>query len=214
MKKIICFLITFFLIIIIYNHFSIKKINYVSIGDNSIFYFNEYLKNNNKLGEFNNIFYNKKIKGLKEDIKINRTIRIDNNDYFIKKVLRESDILVISVGMDELSLYYNKDDININYQYFNKMYNEIDDLLKEIKKYAQEKIIFLGYYNPTNYYDSKTDEFFFYLNNKLNELMSDDVIYIDLYELIKGNQYKDSNSYYLNKYGYQKVASIIEFYLD
>ena len=39
-----------------------------------------------------------------------------------------------------------------------------------------------------------------------------DIIYIDLYELVKGNKYK-GNSYLLNTSGYQKIASLIEFYI-
>ncbi len=139
---------------------------------------------------------------------------MNNKDYFIKKVLRESDILIVSVGSLDFFLNYNKYNMKENYIYFNKMYNEINDLIKEIKKYAQGIIIFLGYYNPTNYYDSKTDEFFYNTDVKLNKLMKDDIIYIELYELVKGNKYKDNNSVYLNKYGYKKIANIIEYYIE
>ena len=35
----------------------------------------------------------------------------------------------------------------------------------------------------------------------------------DLYELVKGNTYKDSKSVYLNNEGNKKVADVIESYL-
>ena len=217
MKKIIISIITFLLIFFIYNGFNNKKINYVSIGDNLINGYNKYvlkyLDNSNRLGNANT-FINNSIKGLYSDIKKNKTIRSNDNDYFIKKVLRESDILVISIGMQELFNNYDKYDMNHNYKILNKIYNDLDILLNEIRKYAKGTIIFLGYYNPTNYYDSKTDEFFFNIDIKLNKLMGDDIIYIDLYKLVKGHQYKNKDSIYLNEDAYKKISNIIEFYID
>ena len=73
----------------------------------------------------------------------------------------------------------------------------------------------LGYYNPTNYYDSKTDEFFYDMDIRLNELMmSNDIIYLDLYEVIKSNRYKDSDKHVLNIRGFKKIANLIEYYLE
>ena len=74
----------------------------------------------------------------------------------------------------------------------------------------------MGYYNPTDYYDSKTDEFFCDIDIKLNRLMMiNDISYIDLYEQVKGNRYKDNlNSTFLNIRGNEKIAEIIEFYFE
>lgn len=229
LKKIIIYGLTFLALFLIYRHFDTKKINYVSIGDgitrginsygiesygyNDFIY--DYLKKKNKLGTFNSYFYNGTITGLTKDIKDNRTIRVDYEEYYIKKILRESDVLVISVGEDELSANYQKYDMETNYIYFDKMYADIENLIKEIKLYAKGKIIFLGYYNPTNYYDSKTDEFFYDMDIRLNELMmSNDIIYLDLYEVIKSNRYKDSDKHELNIRGFKKIANLIEYYLE
>ena len=229
LKKIIIYGLTFLALFLIYRHFDTKKINYVSIGDgitrginsygiesygyNDFIY--DYLKKKNKLGTFNSYFYNGTITGLTKDIKDNRTIRVDYEEYYIKKILRESDVLVISVGEDELSANYQKYDMETNYIYFDKMYVDIENLIKEIKLYAKGKIIFLGYYNPTNYYDSKVDEFFYDMDIRLNELMmSNDIIYLDLYEVIKSNRYKDSDKHELNIRGFKKIANLIEYYLE
>ena len=222
MKKIICFLLTILGIFIIYTTFNNNVINYVSMSDILIKKDNDYdniikleLKGKHRLNDFNNIFNRNTIVELTEDIKANRTIWEDGKEYYIKKVLRESDILVINIGMKELSNNYSKYYINKNYQYFDKMYNDISKLIIEIKKYAKGTIIFIGYYNPFEYYDSKTDEFFYNLNLKLNRLMiNNKIIYIDMYQRIKGNNFKiNANQIYLNSRGNIELSQIIKFYL-
>ena len=216
MKKIIYFLLTFFGIYIIYSNFNNNLVNYVSFNDTlNCYNYNEIIKNylNNNLLNYNNLFINKDINSLIKDIKNNKTIRFNDKDYYIKKDLRESDILVIFIGEEELSKNYSKFDMNKNYYYFNKMYNDIELLINEINQYAKGKIIFLGYYNPTNYYDSKTDEFFFDIDNRLSNLMiKNNINYIKLYEIVKGNNYK-SDEIHLNIEGNREIAKIIKTYL-
>ena len=217
-----CLLVTLVSIYFIYFYFNKTNIDYLAISDNIMaknINYSDYLKNevekNKKIKEFNPYFINDSIILLYQDIINNRTIRIDNKDYFIKRSLRESDFVVISVGMEELSNNYNKYDMKDNYNYFNKMYLDIEKLINEIKKYAQDEIIFLGYYNPTNYYDSKVDEFFYDMDIKLNRLMvNNNITYIDLYELVKGNSYKEKNSVYLNNLAHKRIANILEFYIE
>ena len=141
----------------IYKFFDEPKINYISIGDSLIngvnpyniegYGYNNYVKNylerNDLLRSFNNYYYNNSLKGLTEDIKNNRTIMVNNEEYFLKKMLRESDLIVISSGMDELSFNYQEDNMDYNYQYFNKMYYDIEELIIEIKKYSINDIIFI-----------------------------------------------------------------------
>ena len=224
MKKILFLLVTFLCIFLIYQVKNPKKINYVSIGDSLIrginsfnvkdIGYNELVKESlyqkNQLGQFNNYFYNKTISGLLKDIQNNRTIWIDNHEYYIKKVLRESDIIVVSVGMEELFYHYD------NKAYFDKMYSDIEKLILEIRKYAQGKIIFLGYFNPTNYYDSDIDEFFCNMDNRLNNILKEhNAIYISLYELVKENTCQDKYpSPFLNRNGYIMIARMIEKYLE
>ena len=184
-------------------------------NNNYNMYVYNYLKDRKTINEFNFYFNNYTVSLLYQDIKNNRTIKVNNKDYYFKKSLRESDIVIISIGMEELANNYNKYDMKDNYAYFNNMYRDIQNLIQEIRKYAKEKVIFLGYYNPTNYYDSHVDEFFYYINIKLNRLMvNNDVVYLDLYELIKGNNYKENNSMYLIDQAHQKISEMIEFYLE
>ena len=214
-------IITIFGIYLIYCYFDKTSINYLAISDNIMAvnpnysnYLKKYLKNQT-FNEYNPYFINYNAILLYHDIKNNRTIRINNTDYYFKKSLRESDIVVISVGMEEFSNNYHKYEMKNNDSYFNKMYLDIEKLICEIKKYAKDKIIFIGYYNPTNYYDSKVDEFFFNIDIKLNRLMiNNDITYISLYELVKGNNYKYKDSVYLNSDANKNIAQIIKFYLN
>lgn len=184
MKKIIILIITIFLIYVIYSLVNVNKLNYVLIKD--IYYHNNYIIDINKVGNFNNYFNCSSIKKLYQDIRNNRTIKVNNTNYYLKKVLRESDELIISVGMEELANNFDKYDMSKNYDYFNNLYLDIERLIKEIKKYAYGKVVFLGLYNPTNYYDSSIDNFFYIINDKLNKLMiNNNIVYIDIYELEK-----------------------------
>ena len=221
MKKIIYIVLTIIAIFSIYIDNNKKKYNYVSLTDKKYNYRNydtyikEYLIKNNKLHHFNNYFCNKSISGLIKDIQNNRTIRIEE-DYYLKKVLRESDIVVVNVGMERIINSYDKYDMNKNYRLFDELCIEIESLIKEIRKYAKGDVLLIGFYNPTNYYDSKTDELFYNTDIKLNNIMEKySSIYIDLYDKIKSNQYKDAKKpYLLNSYGERMISDTIEYYLE
>lgn len=225
MKKIIFLIMIFLSLFGIYKLFNEPKINYLSVGDSLIngvnpyniegYGYNNYIKNylerNDMLRSFNNYYYNNSLKGLTEDIKNNRTIMANNKEYFLKKILRESDVVVISSGMDELSFNYQEDNMDYNYQYFNKMYSDIEELIIEIKKYTINDIIFIGYYNPTNKYTSDVDEFFYSINERLSNLMEkNDIVYLDIYEEIKSGNYLDNpKNYHINTNGYMKIANLL-----
>lgn len=192
-------LITFLVIYLIYS-FNNEDNNYVLIRDNNKLnnYIMEcYLVNNKKV---NDLFSSPSIIKSYQDIKNNRTIKVNDNLYYFKKVLRESDVLVINVGMEELTLSFNNNNLKANYELLNRMYNDIEKLIKEIQKYAFGKIIFIGYYNPTNYYDAYIDELFYSINSNLEKLMNKNgIIYVDLYEKIKANE---------------NITDILKIYLD
>ena len=215
-RKLFFLLLTFVFIYFIYQYFSNQNVNYVFISDrNSKYndYMNSFLSNKYHHVSFNDVFKVESPQNLFSDIQNNRTIWQEDKEYFIKKVLRESDYLIIDVGMIELSKNYSKGDLNYNNLFFNKMYLNIKELIIEIKKYAQGKIIFIGYYNPSNYYDSKTDEFFYNVDLKLNKLMIDnDISYISLYELIKSH--KLNNVLVLDNEVSIKIFDILRYYIN
>ena len=167
-------------------------------------YVYDYLYNNNMLGTFTNEFNNKNINSIYEDIQNNRTLRVDNKDLYFKKILRESDIVVINIGMSELASNYNKYDMNMNNDTFKKIYLNVQKVVSELKKYAKGTIIFIGLHNPTNYYDASVDSFFNSIGNSLSKLLkNNDAIYLDVYEFYKNDR---------NIVG-KKIAEAIEYYI-
>ena len=206
-----------------------KKINYLSIGDtltrgiNSYdvigYGYNDYVKNylnrNNLLRTFNTNYYNNSIIGFEDDIQNNKTIVINDKEYYIKKLLRESDLLVISLGMDELSYYFHND-IDYIHGQFDKMLLNLEDFIKVIVEYAKNDIVFIGYYNPTKNYNSDIDELFYYIDSSLIKMLNKyNVDYISLYEKVKNSNYLDNvNNYHLNSKGYLMIANEIISYIE
>ena len=208
MKKITIIIITIIGIYLIYSVVNVNKINYVSINDSITnkyeYYLNDYLANKNRLNEFNNYYTCSSITKLYEDIRNNRTIKVDNKDYYLKKVLRESDVVVINVGMNEFRNNFDKYNMKNNYDYFNNLFDDIERMIIEIRKYAYGKVIIVGYYNPTSYYDANIDKYFYEINSKLTKLMKDNnSIYINLYSIVKENNDID-----------KRIFTIIENYIN
>ena len=199
-------LVTTILIIFIYSCFYKKNISCLIISNNEIEYdmaLQKYLLTRYKNVNINNFFRNKKVEGIISDINDNRTIWVSNIEYYLKKQLRESDYIIIDVT-EEFNNNYNPYDMQYNYQSFENFYQKIQKLMIEVKKYTINKIIFIGLFNSSDYYDSNTDAFFYHINLKLNSLMNDNgFVYINTYELVKGNHTLERNSF--NK----KLAEII-----
>ena len=205
-------LIIFFLVYLIYS-LSIKKTNYLLINDSIISDLNNYLTVSKKDKIYQ--FSNNSIHKVYQDIINNNSIKINDDIFYFKKVLRETDIIIINLGMEELNSNFDKYNMNNNYNYFNTMVLNIKDLFNEINKYNYGKVVFLGFYNPKSYYDSSIDQFFYHVDIVLSRLMKDNnAIYIPLYELIKSNNYRLNNSIYLNIYGKKSITTLIENYLQ
>ena len=225
MKKIVIYILIVISIYLVYDMASSQKINYVSIGDSLVkgingyniesYGYNNYVKNylerNNYLRSYNTYFYNYSIVGLKNDLLNNKTYYIYDKEYYFKKILRESSILVISVGMDEIASILKNSDIDKLNSYQEELCENISNLVIEIRKYAVNEIIFLGYYNPYSNYTSDIDESFCYLNTILADIMKkNNIVFIDIYELVKAGHYLDNpQNYHLNTRGYLKIANKI-----
>ena len=207
MKKIILVLFLFLSCYLIYNLTEEKTLSCLALGDTIAD--NPYLKNNELITEYNNIYINKdyRIIDLLNIIKYNEEIEIDNKQLSIHRLLKNSDILIISIGMNDIYYKLNSDTKTI-YTYINDMINNMEKLYEELNRYSYKKVIVLGYYNITN----KNTDLFTYLNYKMKRITEKyNYQYLELNNVLKNNPsyLKNSNNFELNNLGYNEINKII-----
>ena len=207
MKKIILILFLFLSCYLIYNLTEDNSLSYLSIGDKIAD--NPYIENNKQIKEYNNLYTNEdyRIIDLINIIKYNKENKINNKSISIHRLLKNTDILIISIGMNDLYYKLNSNNENI-YTYINDMVNNMEILLKEINKYSYKKVFILGYYNITN----EDNDIFTYLNYKMKRIIKNsNYEYIDLNKILRNNPkfYKKSNNFNLNNQGYNEINKII-----
>lgn len=209
MKKIISILFLFLLCYAcyyIYNKTENKKLYISLIGDDISS--NPYLKSNNKISNINKDFINENyhITDLLNTIKYNKEITKDNKTCSIHRVLKKSDIIILSIGMNDI--YYKlNDNTKEIYTYLNNIINDYEQILNIISKYEYKEVYILNYYNKSNKYN----DIFTYINYKLKELSNKyNYTYIDL-KILNNNQiyYKNNNDFTLNNAGYYQIYKII-----
>ena len=207
MKKIILVLFLFLSCYLIYNLTEDKSLSCLVIGDTIAD--NPYLKENEIITKYNNYYINKdyRIIDLINTIKYNEEIKINNQEISIHRLLKNSDILIVSIGMNDIYYKLNDDTKNI-YTYMNDMVNNMEIFLEEINKYNYQQVIILGYYNITN----KHNDLFTYLNYKIKRVVNKyNYTYIETNSIIKNNPnlLKNNQNYHLNHKGYNEFSKII-----
>ena len=207
MKKIILILFLFLSCYLIYNLTEDKSLSCLVIGDTIAD--NTYIKNNELINEYNNNFINEnyRIIDLINVIKYNEEIEINNKTLSIHRLMKNTDILIISIGMNDIYSKLNNETKDI-YSYINEMVNNMEILLDEINNYKYQKVIILGYYNIYN----DNNDLFTYLNYKMKIITNKyNYEYLELNNILKNNHnyLKKSNNYYLNNQGYNEISKII-----
>lgn len=227
MKKIL-FIGTLLLgIFLIYLSTLDKKIFYLSLGDELSVgynefnekdygysdYIKEYLEKKNVLEVYINSYFKENLRttDLIRMIEDNEKVLIDGKNKSIKNSLIKADLVTISIGnndiMGKLSLYENYNQKEI-YEYLDSYLIDLENLIKLIKQYCKEDIIFIGYYNTLN--DTNADKYYKYLNDKAKNIMNEyDIKYIDILEKMEVEENKN-NSFYPSKKGYIAIGEEIE----
>ena len=205
MKKIILILFLFLSCYVIYNITDGKEKEIFVLGDETIR--NVYLED--KCKTHNNYYTNPDYRtiDLINLIKDNKEISISNEEISIHRLLNNTDILVLSIGMNDLYYKLSKDNKNI-YTYLNDMIKNMNLLLKEINHYKYQKVLVLGYYsiNP------KHNDIITYINYKLSKLVKEyNYEYIELNNILKNNLnfYENPNNFTLNSLGSSEISKII-----
>ena len=189
----------------------INQNNYKSYGYSD--YISNYLKQNNKLKMYTKNFTDEdmRITDLIEKIKDNEYTYINNNKITIQNVIKNANIITISVGINEILYKYNNEvNESYMYSYIEECMNDMKELINLIKKYNNKKIVILGYYNPKD--NTKLDKFIINANNELEKISNEEKInFISLYNIFKNNKHLiyNSNNYYPNQDGYKLIANEI-----
>lgn len=207
MKKIILILFLFLSCYLIYNLTEEKSLSCLVLGDNIAD--NPYIKENKLITEYNNNYINEdyRITDLINIIKYNEEIEIEDKSLSIHRLMKNADILILSVGMNDIYYKLNDNTKDI-YTYINNMVNNMEILLDEINTYTYKKVLVFGYYNITN----KNNDLFTYLNYKMKKITNKyNYEYIELDNIIKNNPnyLEKSNNFQLNNTGYNEISKII-----
>lgn len=220
MKKVFLILTLFLSCYFIYSKTEGNKKNYLVIGDSLSKGINEYgivsygysdfikdyLEEKNILKKYNNTFtsIDYKVSDLVTILEYNKS----KNDITLNRLIKEANIITISIGMQEIYYKIDKNNQNI-YTYIDNMINNYNKILNYISKFHHDKVYILGYYNIS----SGDIDIISYANYKLNTLTKKyNYIYVDLSKILDNNpQYisQNNNNYLPNIKGYQKISQII-----
>ncbi len=205
-KKSLMLLISIiFSVFIIYRLSITDQINYIALGDSLA-------EGKNPYGEISYGYPDFVAESLKEKDKLKSytkkytksgyqtedIIQQLNNYNDIKKDLRESELTTISIGANDFLNHIDKRNLNINdissYKFIiDGIIPDLDNCLKEVRKYAKNKLIIVGYYNPIpflfNTSEKDLDQLFSYIDDKYNTLAKKyKATYISNYQLFKKNR--------------------------
>lgn len=202
-------------IFIIYKLTYQESFNYVALGDSVAAgrnpygandygytdYISDYLLKNHHLKNFVNYAVNGyTTNDILEDINYNKQIEVNGKMENIRKALRESDLVTISIGANDLLDNINITNIGNMFsseaikRQIDDIFEKIDRVLIEVKKYAKNNIVVVGYYNPlpqlTKYKDI-IDEVIEYSNKKYQDLCDKHgIIFVKISDVIaKNNDY-------------------------
>lgn len=225
--KLIIFIIICLVIFLIFKLNNHHNITYLALGDSFALgknaygqidygysdYVKDYLEKNDKLNKYIKTFSEEdaSITTLYQNIVLNKKITLNNKEYNLKQSLRETNILTLSIGLNDL-IYKLSITNNLNESSIDKIISEIAEnfnkLITEIRKYYPKEIYVIGYYNI--YPQSKLYELSI---KKLNNIYKNnkDIIYIDTYELFEKNKLYLPNfiNYHPSTHGYKAISNEI-----
>lgn len=222
--KLIVLLLAVSSIYLIYNLNNKNNITYISIGDSLSLgensygatnygysdYFKDYLEKNNLLATYNKTYTSKTktINDLYKEVLLDDQTLIDNNSYNLKRLLRDSEIVSLSIGLNDLIFEYSLKNGQITEyeedRIINTVFNNYKNLIEEIKKYYHYPIYIIGYYENNTKYDYLIRK----LNNRYkNYCEEENDIYIDTSFISNNKIYFDNpSSYYPNNLAYKKIS--------
>ena len=230
-KKVVVLILLSLSVFFVYNLTDKKITRYITLGDsfskgeNSYGgytygyedYLQDFIRKTNKV-DFIDIYSNKNenITSLYNNFVENEREIINGNNYNIKKILAEANIVTISIGLNDIIYEVNVDKNVLRTQYkedkiVDYTFNKFKKLMNEVLKYSTNNIYIIGYPERNNEYK--------YLIRKLNQkykkyCKKEKIYFINTNIILDKEQYFDQkNSIFPNTKGYEKIAKkIINIY--
>ncbi len=206
--------------IFIYFHTDNKKVSFLSIGDGIAtgmtpyhiegYDFNDYLSE--YLNEQNNLKkYYKNFSETDETIttlltKLNNNITSLDSKIKIKQAIKESKLITIALGMDELNTYASKKLLSSSK--INNFISKYEELLKNFRKLNKNKIIVISLYETNILKKNKIT----LINEELKKLCSKyKITFIDITDIKNNSDYfTNPKSYYVNYKGQKFIFEKIK----
>ncbi|MBQ7137188.1 MAG: SGNH/GDSL hydrolase family protein [Bacilli bacterium] len=218
-----------------------EKFNYVALGDSLASgrnpygvddygytdYIKDYLNSKGKLNNYDNYAVSGYlVSNIIDDINYNRVLEKEDA-VGLKRVLRESDLVTISVGANDLleginlsnfATLFSDRDMTINK--VDNIIENVENLLVLVKQYAKGDILVIGYYNPfpgLTKYKSQIDDVVMYADNRYNNLCNElDIHYVKISDVIGNNSEFLPNplDIHPNKQGYAAISKKIIDIID
>lgn len=239
-KGLLILLVALLSTFLIYTVNADKKVRYVALGDSVAKgqnpygeigygytdYIANYLKKNDLLKSFTKDYAisGYRTRDVINDIQTGKTVTIDGVETDIKKSLRESNLVTISIGANDFLEQLNIQVKNLNLPstdniklVIDEVMEKVDKTLAEVRKYAKGKVIIVGYYNPLPRIlpNEIMDEVFQYAREKYEGIAKKyKAHYIDVYEEIKKEKDYLPNPFDIHPStkGYEVIAKkVIDF---
>ncbi len=242
-KKLIISILVFLSVFLIYVFNNDQRMNYIALGDSLAAgqnpygeinfgytdYIANYLSRNNLLKFYTKGFAQSgdKTTDLLEAIQDNKTIQVDDKIINIKSSLRASNLVTISIGANDFIQSFNlanlKEDLkNLDLiQKVDEVLPKLDQTLKEIRKYAKNEVVVIGYYNPlprlTSDLEEDLDKIFAYIDLQYQSICNKyKMTYLSTYDIFKNNDDYLPNplDIHPNTKGYEAISRTIIDYLE
>ncbi len=221
--KLICYLLVLIFVFLIYQKNNYNNYSYTPIGDGFSLglnsykinnygysdYIKDYLMKSKKLKTYtkNYCSKNKLIKELEYDIITNKKVVEKGKKYNLKSILRESNLITLSIGLDDIKYELVKNDLNIeSTKVVDKIYTKYKKLFKLINSYYPHKIILIGY-NENSINNKSIKLIINKLNTKL--IKNKDIIFINTTSFMKQSYYLNNHTIYPNTSGYKAISTKI-----
>lgn len=183
-KTILFISITFISVFVIYLTTLDREVYYLDISiDNSDYSYSNYvykfLEQEEKLEKYINGFTTQddRVTDIIYMINENEYITINDKKQTIKNALIKADLVTLFIGLNDINYKVGYSSINELYEYADSFLEDLDEMLKLIREYCKEDIIFIGYYNI---YGSYYDKYFNYVNREAELICENyDIEFID-----------------------------------